>query len=75
MKKGAPIRLKHTIFKRVPFDRLPPWHTLGTVRRIIGREPGRVLLEIELDGYVGVVWDFEISLSHKSETEQGRREL
>lgn len=35
---------------------------------------GRGLLEVEIEGYIGVVWDFEISLSHKSEMEQGREE-
>lgn len=58
---GASIRLRPATFHRVPFDRLKPWCTLGTVRRIIGREPGRVLVEIELDGYVGICWEHELS--------------
>lgn len=60
LEPGASIRLLPSTLYRVPFDRLPSWRTLGTVRRVIGREPGRVLVEIELDGYVGVVWDFEV---------------
>lgn len=58
---GSPIRIRPATFHRVPFNRLCHLRgKVGTVRRVIGREPGRALLEVEVCGVIGVVWDFEL---------------
>lgn len=58
---GSPIRLLPATFQRVPFNRLKRLRgKLGTVRRVIGREDGRALLEVEVVGVIGVCWDFEV---------------
>lgn len=61
MKPGLGIRIRPATFKRVPFNRLTHLRgKVGAVRRVIGQEEGRALLEVEVRGVVGVVWDFEI---------------
>lgn len=67
MTPGASITLLPTTFHRPPFSRLPRWHTKGTVRRVIGRENGRVLLEVELEDECFVCWDSEI-MEHKQDS-------
>lgn len=58
---GSPIRLRPTTFHRIPFTRLTHLRgKTGVVRRVIGRESGRALLEVEVCGVIGVVWDFEV---------------
>lgn len=68
LKPNDLIHLHPHTFHRVPFNRLPPWHTRGTARRVIGYEPGRELWEVELDGREWVVWDFEIEGREKRPT-------
>lgn len=59
--KGQPIRLKPATFKRVPFNRLMHLRgKVGKTRRLIGDEPGRALWEVEIEGVIGIVWDFEV---------------
>lgn len=61
LEKGQPIRLRPATFRRVPFNRLTHLRgKVGAVRRVIGRENGRALLEVEVGGVIGVVWDFEL---------------
>lgn len=61
LEKGQPIRLRPSTFWRVPFNRLRHLRgKVGTVRRVIGTEPGRALLEVEVGGVIGVCWDFEV---------------
>lgn len=69
LEKASPIRLRPATFQRVPFNRLTHLRgKVGTVRRVIGREEGprpeliegRALLEVEIVGVCGVVWDFEV---------------
>lgn len=61
LEKGQPVTIKPATFKRVPFDRLRHLRgKVGTVRRVIGREERRALLEVEVGGVIGVVWDFEV---------------
>lgn len=63
IEKGQLIRLLPATFKRVPFNRLCHLRgKTGTVRRVIGREPGRALLEVEIVGVIGVCWDFEVKV-------------
>lgn len=58
---GHPILLRPSLFRRVPFTRLPHLRGKpGAVRRVIGREEGRVLLECEIEGRCFVCWDFEV---------------
>lgn len=65
--KGSPITILPATFNRVPFNRLRHLRgKVGTVRRVIGREPTRALVEVEVGGgpigptLIGVVWDFEV---------------
>lgn len=61
LEKGQPIRIKPATFQRVPFNRLTHLRgKVGAVRRVIGREEGRALLEVEVVGVIGVCWDFEV---------------
>lgn len=58
---GASIRIRPATFQRVPFNRLTHLKgKVGMVRRVIGCEPERALVEVEVMGVVGVVWDFEL---------------
>lgn len=62
--KGQAITIKPATFKRVPFNRLRHLRgKTGAVRRVIGREDGRALLEVEIVGVIGVVWDFEVKIA------------
>lgn len=59
--KGSPVTILPTTFHRVPFSRLKRLRgKVGTVRRVIGREAARALVEVEVGGVRGVVWDFEV---------------
>lgn len=61
IEKGSPIRLRPSTFTRVPFTRLRHLRgKTGVVRRVIGREERRALLEVEIVGVIGVCWDWEV---------------
>lgn len=61
IEKGQPIRIKPATFHRVPFNRLRHLRgKVGVVRRVIGREAARALVEVEVEGVAGVCWDWEV---------------